>query len=336
MILSIKNVIKKFGDFTALKIDELNFDENRYYVVLGPSGSGKTTLLRIIAGLEFADAGNITISNKDVTKAPAWKRDIGLVFQNYALYPHLTVYENIASPLNVMKIPRDQVIKKVNELLKVMELTDQAGKYPGQLSGGQQQRVALARAIIKKPRILLLDEPLSNLDARVRIELRDYLKNVQREFKLTVIHVTHDPVEAMALGDQVVVIHHGKIVQNSSPRDLYNKPNDIFCARLLGNVNLISRETLKFDYDVDYDLCEIRPEDININESGEINGKIVSIQFLGSEILLYVNIGNYNVKVSLNKFDDKHYEGENVKLSFNKPSMNFYKAGKRIDKILEQ
>ncbi len=335
MILSINNVIKKFGNFTALEINDLNFEEDRYYVVLGPSGSGKTTLLRIIAGLEFADAGKITMLNNDVTGAPAWKRDIGLVFQNYALYPHLTVYENIASPLNVMKIPRNEVIKKVNELLRVMELTDQAGKYPNQLSGGQQQRVALARAIIKRPRVLLLDEPLSNLDARVRIELRDYLKSIQREFKLTVIHVTHDPTEAMALGNNVIVLHHGRVVQNSSPKDLYNKPNDIFCARLLGTVNIISRDDLKFDDGIDYDLCEIRPEDIKITENGELEGKIESVQFLGPEILLNINMGNYHIKVSLDKYNDKYYENETVRLSFNKSTMNFYKSGKRLEKILE-
>ena len=335
MILSINNVIKKFGNFTALEINALNFEEDKYYVVLGPSGSGKTTLLRIIAGLEFADAGKITMLNNDVTGAPAWKRDIGLVFQNYALYPHLTVYENIASPLNVMKIPRNEVIKKVNELLRVMELTDQAGKYPNQLSGGQQQRVALARAIIKRPRVLLLDEPLSNLDARVRIELRDYLKSIQREFKLTVIHVTHDPTEAMALGDSVIVLHHGKVVQNSSPKDLYNKPNDIFCARLLGTVNIISRDDMNFNDSVDYDLCEIRPEDIKITENGELGGEIESVQFLGPEILLNINMGNYHIKVSLDKYNDKYYENETVRLSFNKSTMNFYKSGKRLEKILE-
>ncbi|MEM0139949.1 MAG: ABC transporter ATP-binding protein [Ferroplasma sp.] len=332
MILSINNVIKKFGNFTALEANSLNFEENKYYVILGPSGSGKTTLLRIIAGLEFADSGEITILNQDVTKKPAWKRDIGLVFQNYALYPHLTVYENIASPLNVMKMPRDRVIEEVNELLRVMELTDQAGKYPDQLSGGQQQRVALARAIIKKPRILLLDEPLSNLDARVRIELRDYLKNIQREFKLTVIHVTHDPIEAMALGDNVIVLHHGKIVQNSSPKELYNKPNDIFCARLLGTVNLIPKNNLKIDYGIDYELCEIRPEDIKIDENGELEGKIESTQFLGSEILLNVKIENYVLKVNVNKYNDKYYEGENIRLSFNTPAINFYKSGKILKK----
>ena len=209
MILSVNNIIKKFGTFTALEIENLDFEEGKYYVVLGPSGSGKTTLLRVISGLEFADSGSISILGKDMTQAPAWKRDIGLVFQNYALYPHLTVYENIASPLSVMKIPRTEMIKRVNELLRVMELTDQAAKYPGQLSGGQQQRVALARAIIKMPKILLLDEPLSNLDTRVRIDLRDYLKKIQKEFNLTAIHVTHDPIEAMALGDEVIVLHHG-------------------------------------------------------------------------------------------------------------------------------
>ncbi len=330
MILSMNNIKKKFGNFTALEVEKLEFEEGKYYVVLGPSGSGKTTLLRIVSGLEFSDSGQISILGKDMTNAPAWKRDIGLVFQNYALYPHLTVYENIASPLSVMKISRNETVRRVNELLRVMELSDQAPKYPGQLSGGQQQRVALARAIIKMPKILLLDEPLSNLDTRVRIDLRDYLKKIQREFNLTAIHVTHDPIEAMALGDEVIVLHHGKLVQKSSPKELYNRPNDIFCARLLGAVNLIPRETLNLNGDLDYEICEIRPEDVKIDNTGKIEGKITSIQFLGSEIMYYVDIGNFSVKVKGGKYEDAYREGDSVKLAFDSNNMNFYKSGKRV------
>jgi multiple sugar transport system ATP-binding protein len=336
MILSMNNIIKKFGNFTALQIENLDFEENKYYVVLGPSGSGKTTLLRIIAGLEFPDSGEIISSGKNITNEPAWKRKFGLVFQNYALYPHLTVYENIASPLNVMKIPREQVIRSVNDILKVMELSDQPAKYPAQLSGGQQQRVALARAVIKEPKILLLDEPLSNLDARVRVDLRDYLKKLQKDLKLTVIHVTHDPVEAMALGDEVIVVHHGKLIQKSSPQELYNKPNDIFCARMLGTVNLIPKKAidigkaLNIADDVDYDVCEIRPEDIKISGNGTINGTIRSKEFLGSQIMYNIDIG-YNLKVITSKFDHKYSEGDNVKLSFITENINFYQNGKILE-----
>ncbi len=334
IILSINNIIKKFENFTALEINRLDFEEGKYYVVLGPSGSGKTTLLRIISGLETADSGEISILGKDMTQAPAWKRDIGLVFQNYALYPHLTVYENIASPLSVMKIPRNEQIKRVNELLGVMELTDQAPKYPDKLSGGQQQRVALARAIIKMPKILLLDEPLSNLDTRVRIDLRYYLKKIQKQFNLTAIHVTHDPIEAMALGDEVIVLHHGKLIQKSTPRELYNRPNDIFCARLLGAVNLIPKNTLNLNNNLNYEICEIRPEDVKFDDTGEFQGKITSIQFLGSEIMYYVDINNFNVKVKGEKSDNKYNEGDLVKLRFKTEEMNFYKSEKRIEPII--
>ncbi len=333
MILSMSNIKKKFGNFTALELDKLEFEEGKYYVVLCPSGYGKTTLLRIVFDLEFSDSGQIIILAKDMTNAPAWKRDIGLEFQNYALYPHLTVYENIASPLSVMKIPRNEIVKRVNELLRVMELSDQAPKYPGELSGGQQQRVALARAIIKMPKILLLDEPLSNLDTRVRIDLRDYLKKIQKEFNLTAIHVTHDPIEAMALGDEVIVLHHGKLVQKSTPKELYNKPNDIFCARLLGAVNLIPREILNLNKNLDYEICEIRPEDVKIDDSGSLEGKITSVQFLGSEIMYYVDIGNFSVKVKGDKYEEKYGEGNTVKLLFNNDAMNFYKSWERITPI---
>ncbi len=221
----------------------------------------------------------------------------------------------------------------VNELLRVMELSDQAPKYPGELSGGQQQRVALARAIIKMPKILLLDEPLSNLDTRVRIDLRDYLKKIQKEFNLTAIHVTHDPIEAMALGDEVIVLHHGKLVQKSTPKELYNKPNDIFCARLLSAVNLIPRETLNLNKNLDYEICEIRPEDVKIDDTGSLEGKITSVQFLGSEIMYYVDIGNFSVKVKGDKYEEKYGEGNTVKLLFNNDAMNFYKSWERITPI---
>lgn len=331
MILSMKNISKTFGNFTALTVDNLDLEEKRYYVVLGPSGSGKTTLLRLIAGLEFSDSGEMVILGKEMTKMPAWKRGIGFVFQNYALYPHLTVFENIATPLTVMKIQRDEMIKRANELLRVMELSDHASKYPSQLSGGEQQRVALARAIIKVPKLLLLDEPLSNLDTRVRIELRDYLRRIQVDFGLTVIHVTHDPTEAMALGDEVIVLHHGKIVQKSSPKDLYNKPNDLFCARLLGPINLIPKGKMDLNDGLEYEIAGIRPEDVKFSNSGGISGKIVSVQFLGPELLYSVDVGGFNLKVMVNKEDSQHDLGSHVRIHLPMTHINFYKGGKIIE-----
>ncbi len=269
------------------------------------------------------------MESKDITNVPPWKRDIGLVFQNYALYPHLKVYENIASPLISKNMAPEEINHEVKEILDIMELSDQARKFPSQLSGGQQQRVALARALVKKPKILLLDEPLSNLDSRVRTELRDYLKKTQREFEFTAIHVTHDPEEAMALGDKLVVFHHGRIIQNDTPYNVYNNPNDIFCARMLGNVNLIPRDKIDLDINEDFDYYGIRPEDIFIDPNGSITGIIKYKDFLGHGYMYAIDVNGFTLKVLSGK--DVHLSArQEIKLRFEMSRLNIYKNGKKV------
>jgi multiple sugar transport system ATP-binding protein len=278
---------KTFGNFVALDIPELKIEENSYTTVLGPSGSGKTTFLRILAGLETADSGTMVMDGVNIFDLPPWKRNIGLVFQNYALYPHLSVYQNIATPLVQLKMDQPEIERRIKEISEIMGLDDKLAKLPKQLSGGQQQRVALARAVIKNPKILLLDEPLSNLDAKVRVDLRDYLKRIQKEFKLTAIHVTHDQVEGMALGDSMVIVHRGRIEQIGVPEELYRRPKTRFVSSFVGEINIISGETASeltgFSGTNDAGL---RYEDVIPDVNGKFIGKVIENQFMGSRRLI--------------------------------------------------
>ncbi len=285
--IKIENLKKTFGNFTALDVPELEFSEKSYLTVLGPSGSGKTTLLRIIAGLESADSGTMKVGGVDILNSPPWKRSIGLVFQNYALYPHLSVYQNIATPLIQLKMDQPEIDRKITEISNIMGLDDKLAKLPRELSGGQQQRVALARAVIKRPNILLLDEPLSNLDAKVRVDLRDYLKRIQREFELTAIHVTHDQVEGMALGDSMVIIHRGKVEQKGVPEDLYRHPKTRFVSGFVGEINIIRGQTASqlTGKNIQTD-AGLRYEDIIPDKVGPFTGKVVENQFMGSRRMI--------------------------------------------------
>ncbi len=336
-VLEIHDLEKNFGKFTALKIDDLVIDENKYVVILGPSGSGKTTLLRILAGLESQDKGSILISGTDISNLPAWKRDVGLVFQNYALYPHLNVFQNIAMPLNVQRYKDEYINEKVNNLLKIMELETQRDKYPKELSGGQQQRVALARALIKNPKILLMDEPLSNLDTRVRIDLREYLKETQRKLGITTIHVTHDQEEAMAIGDQIIVINKSKIIQNGTSEYIYNKPKDTFIARFLGNINLTDKANIPLKYDEDYDTIGIRYHGVKITQKdeGTFNAKITNIEFYGYQFIATLDTGN--VKLRSRYYNNSNLKiGDTVGINIDKESVLLFKDKNLIDLNLDK
>ena len=333
-LFEMHNIEKKFGGFTALSFHSLQFNENTYAVVLGPSGSGKTTLLRIAAGLEVPDKGTVVIGGQDVTDLPSWKRNIGLVFQNYALYPHLTVYDNIAMPLTVQRFKNEYIRSKVGNLLKVMELESHEGKLPKQLSGGQQQRVALARALVKSPKILLMDEPLSNLDARVRIDLRDYLKETQRNLGITAIHVTHDQEEAMALGDNIVILNDSRIVQSGPPSEIYHKPANHFVASFLGGLNLIPAEMLSnMHLNQDFDTLGVRIEDVSISSdiSGPgLTGTINNIQFLGYSYLVTIDMNGIRVRSKLQTVDSTGI-GSRVSISFDRSKVLLFKGNNRID-----
>jgi iron(III) transport system ATP-binding protein len=237
--LSIRNVSKRFDTFTALNDVSLDIQRGEFVCFLGPSGCGKTTLLRAIAGLDLQDEGSIAIAGRDVSRAPPSARDFGIVFQSYALFPNLTVADNVGFGLVNQRKSSQDVRKRVQELLAMVGLPDQGAKYPVQLSGGQQQRVALARALATSPSLLLLDEPLSALDARVRLHLRDELKALQRRLGVTTIMVTHDQDEALGLADRMVVMNRGVIEQIGSPHEVYNDPGTAFVADFVGTMNFV-------------------------------------------------------------------------------------------------
>ncbi|MEM1598505.1 MAG: ABC transporter ATP-binding protein [Pyrobaculum sp.] len=290
-MLHLKNIRKSFKGFT-LKIDELIIPDKSYVVVLGPSGSGKTTLLRLIAGFETPDEGSIYLNGVDITRLPPWKRDVGIVFQNYALYPHLTVFDNIAMPLKNRKMPKDVIKEKVEQIAEILGIKDQLHKYPSQLSGGQQQRVAIARALVKEPKILLLDEPLSNLDARLRLEVRGFLKDLQRRLGATVLHVTHDQEEAMALGDMLILLSQGKVEQVGPPAELYTKPKSLFVFNFLGLSNLVPGEVLGVGKGV---TVGFRPEDVVLGE-GDYEAVIVRVEYLGPYQLVELDFNDIKIK----------------------------------------
>ncbi len=242
MSITVRAITKKFGGFTALDSVDLDIPRGRLVALLGPSGSGKTTLLRIIAGLEFADSGVVQFDGEDISDRSARERRVGFVFQHYALFRHMTVFENVAFGLRVrpraMRPSAQRIRDRVGELLDLIQLRNQAGRYPSQLSGGQRQRVALARALAVEPSVLLLDEPFGALDAKVRLELRRWLRQLHDEVGVTSVFVTHDQDEALEVADQVAVMNRGKIEQVGAPDDVYNRPATSFVYNFLGNVNL--------------------------------------------------------------------------------------------------
>jgi len=233
--LSLKNVVKTFGNFEVVKSVSLDVRDGEFVVFVGPSGCGKSTLLRMVAGLEHTTAGDIVIDGKRVNDLPPVKRGIAMVFQSYALYPHMTVYENIAFPLRVEKAPEADIRKKVEEAAAILHLDQRLQQKPGMLSGGQRQRVAIGRAIVRKPAIFLFDEPLSNLDAALRADMRIELTRLHKQLGATMIYVTHDQIEAMTMADRIVVLNAGYIAQVGAPLELYHKPQNRFVAGFIGN-----------------------------------------------------------------------------------------------------
>ena len=237
--IEVQNLSKRYGSFQAVKDVSFEVPAGQLVALLGPSGSGKSTILRIIAGLELADTGSVVLTGEDATRLPVQERGVGFVFQHYALFRHMTVRDNIAFGLKVRKLPRAEVKARVDELLELVQLSGYAGRYPSQLSGGQRQRVALARALAPRPKVLLLDEPFGALDAKVRDELRAWLRKLHDEVHVTSLFVTHDQREAFEVADQIVVLNEGRVQQVGPPQELYERPHSPFVARFLGQVNVL-------------------------------------------------------------------------------------------------
>lgn len=297
--IELKNIRKEFGGITVLENINLYIRQNEFLTLLGPSGCGKTTTLRIIGGFEEPTKGTVLFEGKDIIGLPPYERQINTVFQKYALFPHLDVYDNIAFGLKIKKIPKDEISKRVKEMLRLVNLQGFENRTITSLSGGQQQRIAIARALVNEPKVLLLDEPLGALDLKLRKDMQMELKNMQKRVGITFIYVTHDQEEALTMSDTIVVMDKGKIQQIGTPVDIYNEPKNAFVAEFIGESNIIngimhedflvefSGENFQcvdkgFDKDEEIEVV-IRPEDIEIVslESGKLKGVVESVTFKG-------------------------------------------------------
>jgi sulfate/thiosulfate transport system ATP-binding protein len=273
-MIAVRDVRKSFGDFVALDDVSLEIPDGSLTSLLGPSGSGKSTLLRIIAGLERPDSGTVVIGGDDATRVPPQRRGIGFVFQHYAAFKHMTVRDNVAFGMKIRKQPKDRIAARVDELLEVVGLSGYQKRYPNQLSGGQRQRMALARALAVEPKVLLLDEPFGALDAKVRAELREWLRRLHDEVHVTTVLVTHDQEEAMTVSDHIAVMDHGRIEQVGGPRELYDRPANRFVMGFLGPVSKVGEQL-------------VRPHDISISlvpEDGARQAAVTRVVHLGFEV----------------------------------------------------
>ncbi len=292
MYLSINNLTKKYGEFVALDDVSIAFEEHEFVCLLGPSGCGKTTLLRVIAGLTDFDEGEVLLKGGSLAGVAARKRGFGIVFQSYSLFPNMTIAENIGYGLKIRQVPKAQIAERVNDLLETVKLPHLADRFPWQLSGGQQQRIALARAIAVDPSVLLLDEPLSALDAKVRTELRSEIRQLQRKLGIPTLMVTHDQEEALALADKIVCMNHGSVVQSGTPEELYLKPATRFVADFMGTSNLIDTPRVRQFFahllqhrpagDDDAYIACVRPEHIRLQPADDGDAIVRSITFLGN------------------------------------------------------
>lgn len=313
--IQLTGVSKHWGATTA--VDNISFDvaPGQFVILLGPSGCGKSTTLRMIAGLEEASQGTIHIGERDVTRASPGDRGLSMVFQSYALFPHLNVAENILFGLRSRRVPKTERDKRLAHVAKLVDLAPYLARKPANLSGGQRQRVALARAIVSEHPICLMDEPLSNLDARLRADMRREIKALQRRLNMTVIYVTHDQVEAMSMGDRVILMQHGRIVQDGTPSELYNQPASAFAASFIGSpaMNLLPLVALDSAAVIDGDTTPVapleaaggklgvRPEDIELRADHEpgVAAHIVSEEYLGADTVVHAAVGNHVLRVRL-------------------------------------
>lgn len=244
--VELKSITKVYdGNVTAVKDANITVEDKEFVVLVGPSGCGKTTTLRMIAGFEHATSGSIELEGRDISSIAPHKRNMPMVFQSYALFPHMTIQDNIAYGLKLRNVPREQIVRDVDEACRMVNLEGVSRRYPGELSGGQQQRVALARALVLKPEIILFDEPLSNLDAKLRIQTRTEIKRVQQSMGVTALYVTHDQSEALSLSDTIVIMNHGRIAQSGSPEEVYNNPASPFVSDFIGNANFLEGTVLE-------------------------------------------------------------------------------------------
>ena len=320
--LKFEDIDKSFGQNNVISKFNLEVEKGKFIVLLGPSGCGKSTLLRMIAGLEKIDNGKILLENNLLNDLLPSKRQIAMVFQSYALYPHMSVFENISFGLKSEKISKNEIKSKVIEAAKILKIEELLDRRPKELSGGQRQRVAIGRAITRNPKLFLFDEPLSNLDAALRSEMRVEISKLHKKLKSNIVYVTHDQIEAMTLADKIVIMNKGKIEQSGAPDDIYNNPNNIFVAEFIGNPkmnifkveseDIINKNTFKlFNNEIQFEnmnfknglFVGIRPEDISLENKSEFEVRISVdlIENLGSEKIIYSHLNNKEIRIKSTK-----------------------------------
>ena len=341
--VKFENITKKFNETIAVDNVSCTFEAGTLTTLLGPSGCGKTTSLRIIAGLERATSGKILVENVDVTLLPATDRDVSMVFQSYALFPHMSVLENVSYGLKMINVPKEEFTEKSLETLKLVNLEGYENRMPSELSGGQQQRVAVARAIVLKPKVLLFDEPLSNLDAKLRRQVREDIREIQQKLGVTTIYVTHDQEEALAISDKVIVMNNAVIAQQGSPKELYNFPKTKFVANFIGDANVVKAEIInqnnnnyeiqlaemKINIESEQKLegsvsVSLRPEKITISKNlieNSIYASVNNASFVGSSYQYIVNSKVGKIYVVSSDTNEIFNVGENVYLNFDEKEL---------------
>lgn len=357
--IDINKVVKKYGENTVINGLSLHIKEGEFFTLLGPSGCGKTTLLRMIIGFNSIEGGTISVGDKVINDVSPDKRNMGMVFQNYAIFPHLSVKENVAFGLRMRKVPEKEIEERVQKMLEVVKIDHLKDRMPVALSGGQQQRVALARAIVISPEVLLMDEPLSNLDAKLRIEMRNAIKQIQRQVNITTVYVTHDQEEALAVSDRIAVMNGGVIQQVGKPSEIYKRPKNVFVSTFIGLSNLmdgvaekgnqeisftgtdykVQMDNVKYSYDKEDVIISVRPEEFVIHTDGTegIRGTILSSVFLGLTTHYFIKTENgKDVEVLETREDhDIIPDGSRITLTVKKNLINVYRKDTEETMIVE-
>ncbi len=349
-MIKLNDIVVKFGDFTALHNINVHVKEGEFFTFLGPSGCGKTTTLRTITGFIEPVSGTVVVKDRDITHVPIEDRNIGIVFQSYALFPTMTVYDNIAFGLKIKKVPKPEIAEKVAEIARKVDLSDdQLAKAVSQLSGGQQQRVAIARALVKRPRVLLLDEPLSNLDARLRLQTREEIRRIQRETGITTVFVTHDQEEAMSISDRIVVMKDGVVQQIGRPQDVYDSPRNLFVAKFLGTppINVFEGEirggllylgedaVLKTALPDRKVWVGVRPEGFVPQQAGPLRCELRAVEVMGRDISVVSRHEGSETDIIRSIITSEHakkMKGEKVRFSLKPEKVHIFdkETGERL------
>ncbi len=328
--VTLRDVAKSFDGVKVIKNIDLDIGDGEFVVFVGPSGCGKSTLLRMIAGLEGISGGTISIGSEVMNEVPPAKRGVAMVFQTYALYPHMSVYNNMAFGLKQNRTPQEEIQDRVKAAAEILEIGNLLDRTPRALSGGQRQRVAIGRAIVRKPDVFLFDEPLSNLDAALRVQTRIEIARLHERLGTTMIYVTHDQVEAMTLADKIVVLNAGKVEQVGAPLELYQQPNTLFVAGFIGSpkMNFLAG---KIAEDKGADICGIRPEHISLSETkGDLAGTVRHVEMLGADTLFHIETADYGMIVVSQPTVSSNLGGTEVYLTLQFDYLHLFKDGMRL------